>query len=263
MLFVDLDGTLLDQKVNGQWKISQINKKAITQCRKNGIEVVVSTGRIGWTVGNVLQEVSGNYFILGNGALIVDKTKQVIFEKRISKITFIRLINFANKHKLIMRVSFDHKLYGVSSLFKKLISKNFGAEFTSGYSCNMSDGCHKILFFGLVFKSKMRKIKAKLESEFPKLEIVNASRGYAVEITAKDVSKGHGANFFIKKFKIKKEQTAHIGDEMNDAKAKNFVGSLVAMKNANPQLKKIADYIAPNHKQGGVAKFIVANEYFN
>ena len=47
LLFVDLDGTALDATINGNPTLSEKNKKAVTQARKKGIEIVISTGRIG------------------------------------------------------------------------------------------------------------------------------------------------------------------------------------------------------------------------
>lgn len=47
-----------------------------------------------------------------------------------------------------------------------------------------------------------------------------------------------------------------IGDSYNDLEYLKLCGLKVAMGNATPDIKKIADYIAPSYKDEGVAKTI-------
>ena len=55
---------------------------------------------------------------------------------------------------------------------------------------------------------------------------------------------------------IRKEDTICFGDRINDITMFNSCGKTVAMKNADEDLKKIANYITLSNDENGVADFI-------
>ncbi|MDG7042371.1 MAG: HAD hydrolase family protein [Nitrososphaerota archaeon] len=58
------------------------------------------------------------------------------------------------------------------------------------------------------------------------------------------------------KLGIKKEETIGVGDFPNDLPLFKVSGLKVAMGNAVPDLKAIADYIAPTYEEDGVAEVL-------
>ena len=81
MLVTDLDGTLLNREA----KLSERNKAAVRRAVEKGIPIVLCSGRFpaegladfGRELG---LDVSGNYYICGNGALLVDAATLAIVE---------------------------------------------------------------------------------------------------------------------------------------------------------------------------------------
>ena len=81
MLVTDLDGTLLNREA----KLSERNKAAVRRAVEKGIPIVLCSGRFpaegladfGRELG---LDVPGNYYICGNGALLVDAATLAIVE---------------------------------------------------------------------------------------------------------------------------------------------------------------------------------------
>jgi hydroxymethylpyrimidine pyrophosphatase-like HAD family hydrolase len=75
-------------------------------------------------------------------------------------------------------------------------------------------------------------------------------------ITHKNGSKEHGIKQLIKTLGFAKEEIIAVGDGMNDLPLFKACGFRVAMGNANPELKAIADYVAPNVEDDGIVDVI-------
>ena len=90
LIAVDLDGTLL----NSYGTISEENRKAIKKVQKEGVKVVLASGRTTNSVKSLAEELGGNeYIICGNGSLIYDlKKDEIIYDKFIDSFLYIILL---------------------------------------------------------------------------------------------------------------------------------------------------------------------------
>ena len=79
---------------------------------------------------------------------------------------------------------------------------------------------------------------------------------YYTEISMQDVDKWNGVEFLANKLGIKKEEILAIGDNWNDKKMIEQAGLGVMMKNGNPKITKIADYVTDTNTNEGVAKVL-------
>lgn len=78
-----------------------------------------------------------------------------------------------------------------------------------------------------------------------------------LDICAKGQSKGDTLTKVAKKLNINLNNTVAFGDYLNDTELLEVVGHGFAMENAHPDLKKIANYIAPSNDENGVIKTIL------
>jgi Cof subfamily protein (haloacid dehalogenase superfamily) len=72
----------------------------------------------------------------------------------------------------------------------------------------------------------------------------------------KDVNKGTALKALADQWGIRREEVMAIGDSLNDCEMITYAGIGVAMENAHPEIKKIANYITANNNDSGVAKAI-------
>ncbi|MDO4878833.1 MAG: Cof-type HAD-IIB family hydrolase [Neisseria sp.] len=75
---------------------------------------------------------------------------------------------------------------------------------------------------------------------------------YGVDILAKDGSKARGVRTVLDKLGLTADEAAAFGDGLNDMEMLNTVGCGVAVGNAHPDLKEVADYICPPAAEDGI-----------
>jgi Cof subfamily protein (haloacid dehalogenase superfamily) len=91
---------------------------------------------------------------------------------------------------------------------------------------------------------------------------VIASRPRMVEVILPDISKARGVAWVAERLGVTREETMAIGDGDNDIEMVEWAGLGVAMGNASPGVKAVADWIAPSVDENGVAvalrRFVLA-----
>jgi len=75
-------------------------------------------------------------------------------------------------------------------------------------------------------------------------------------VSNKKASKGLGLRYIQEKVKITQEETIVVGDGASDVPTMSYAGVKIAMGNAEPELKRIADYIAPPVSEDGLVEII-------
>ncbi|MBR0279943.1 MAG: HAD family phosphatase [Synergistaceae bacterium] len=88
---------------------------------------------------------------------------------------------------------------------------------------------------------------------FPKL-LFTSSVPNNIEINDPKANKGDGLKFLAGYLGIPLESTLAFGDGLNDMSMIEYAGIGVAMSNGVPELKAVADYIAPDNNNNGVAE---------
>lgn len=263
IFFVDLDGTLLDERRNGVKMISQTNKKAIQNARATGTEIVISTGRIGKKAHYWLRETDLDYAILGNGSQIIDRNLNVLKQLLISEKQVNQIIQFCRDHNLALKIDETRIAYGVTTNLHRMLAEELLYQQESNYiNAPINQKAMKIIVWGKNVQ-ELKNIITLFKKAVPDVSIVAAERGRTLEITHIDATKGKGNQYILQLLKINKENSAHIGDTMNDVTAIEYVGKFIAMGDAAPDLLEIVDYISDNHHRHGVAKVLGGNYWKN
>lgn len=259
VFFVDLDGTLLDERKNGVKTISQVNRKALVDAMASGIEVVISTGRIGKKARYWLQETNLNYAVIGNGAQIIDKNNNILKQLNITSSQLKMIVAFCQKHQLALKIDDVRIAYGVTDSLHQLMAEKLMYAQRSDYHDIPLNKAIKIIVWGKN-PQKLVPLAKPFMAAVPGVSVVSAERGRTLEVTHAQATKGLGNNFILKKLNLTKAQSAHIGDTMNDFSAIDYVGKFIAMGDGAPELLARAEYIAANHHQHAVAK-VLGGEY--
>jgi hydroxymethylpyrimidine pyrophosphatase-like HAD family hydrolase len=118
-----------------------------------------------------------------------------------------------------------------------------------------------IIMMGPVISSRLTRLVASL-SGIPGVFATSAqgwSGGHIVHITTATGMKEHGIASVLKSLGLAREHVIGVGDSSNDIHLFAAVGHRVAMGNASPELKSVADEIAPTVDDDGLAWVI--NKY--
>lgn len=263
--FIDLDGTLFDQR--GFVRVSARNQIAIL-IMHNFANVVVSTGRSynDYRVKQVRKLLKVEDFICSSGAEVYINNELVSFTT--FKIdTINNLVNFAKKNKVSFVVYDTHGEHlFVKSSYSRVLAKLFvnkwmkSIALVNDFNIDMFDSITKISF---VFKSPFsaKRTLKKLEQELGH-DVYGSlsSQNYVIEITDINTNKAKAAIEYARIKGIDLTNSVHIGDSMSDACMKGVVGKLVAMSNSPKELKELAHEVAPRNKGGGIYKYLIQHK---
>jgi Cof subfamily protein (haloacid dehalogenase superfamily) len=115
--------------------------------------------------------------------------------------------------------------------------------------------------FVLGQEQQMLDLEATLQRELPgrlQTHVLHPPRyvGFVTEITPIGVTKWSAIQRLAHDWQITDAEICAIGDDVNDIPMIRAAGLGVAMGNAVPQLKAVADRIAPTHDENGVAEVV-------
>ncbi|MEA4115654.1 HAD family hydrolase [Mycoplasma sp. 744] len=258
IIFIDLDGTTLDQKKSKNNLISQYNKTIISQLQKKNIKVIISTGRgMLEKTFNINKELNlEKNIIFWNGSKVM-LNDEIIFDKTLDKSIFKEIINLAQKYKILSIINSDFKNQTYSNNFWHKFSFLFLKHNLNKYDqINFNLAVYKIIFWHFS-KRKLNNFYKLLKQYFDiKITAVFSGKNNSIiEVTAEKCTKGEAEILICQKLNINPQNCWHVGDTLNDLTTKNKIGKLIAMKNSNKTLKQNADFISKyNYKKGGLGK---------
>lgn len=257
LLFVDLDGTLL----NDQHSLSDRNREAIQAAMQAGVQVVLATGKTRISANSVIAALdlkTPGVFV--QGVLIYTPEGNVRHQQTLDVAVVRRIITFAESR------GFDVIIYSGNRLLAKAnaphIDKiaNYGEPMPEavGPLVNIitSTPVHKLI----IVKSGAQKLKAlrwQLDKQFEgDISMTTAAVLDSIEVLPAGVSKGKSAKRVAKELGISAEHVMAIGDAENDVEMLQFASWGVAVGNAADAVKSVADVVVASNADDGVAEAI-------
>ncbi|ACA53851.1 sugar-phosphatase [Clostridium botulinum] len=258
LIALDMDGTLLNNKKT----ISRENKEAIKAAISKGSKVVLATGRPLKGIEKYLKELdlinNGDYAIAFNGALVQEtKTGKVLYENNMTK-EDLKIL-----YKLSKELDVDIHFLTIDECYTPKLNVYSQIETTlNNIPLNIIDFDNvpdhlkiiKIMFVGS--EEKITEIIKLVPKEFQEKYNVVRTASIYLEFLNKDTSKGYGVERLCNILNIDKKEVICAGDAENDIHMIEYAGLGVAMENAYPQVKKVANYITKNNEDHGVAQVI-------
>lgn len=241
MICIDLDGTLFNGKKIR--RISKEDRETIYNAYKQGIKIIITTGRIFNNAANVSRSLKLRCpVIAANGSVVGDEDLNNLLYKNISVDRCLRICDLIEKYNLTAH--FYTK--------DRILPNNFKA-FLIGKIYRYKNDIVKCVVYSLN-SSDIKKFKEELSKDGD-LTICGDGK-YSAEVTDYDVSKGEAVKFLSEYLKIDKSEVLCIGDNENDISMIKNSGAFVAMGNAVKIARKSADYVTDTNKNCGVAKAI-------
>lgn len=280
----DLDGTLF----NSNMIVSKENAEAIHKAQKNGIEFLVATGRAPKESKVLLKDANIHTgFINLNGALVYDKNGNLKIKHAISKYKAQQIINLLHKNNFYFEILTTNNVYSeninarISNIAHLMVDLNPGMTFKQAVAISaanksimnmtMIDSFEKLLDTPeeimkiIAFDSRGPAAFVDIKKSIEKIGnlVITSSSSSNIEINNIDAQKGIALLDYAKLNGIKRAEIAAIGDNLNDESMIRDAGIGVAMGNAIPAIKNLAQLKTKSNNENGVAhilnKFIQDN----
>jgi Cof subfamily protein (haloacid dehalogenase superfamily) len=283
---LDMDGTLL----NENQRISKENIVAIESAKQLGVKIVIASGRTIQGIENYLEELDllsdDEYSVVCSGAIVMNNTKQrIIHSSPLSYEEFKYVFDLVKQLNINLNMySHESILIHSSNYYSRFdsIANNIPLQIMDFNSLDKETLITKImlinedlsiaeemkaLFPGIIVKDmsidskegynkELFKVISNLPVEF--LEKFNVSKvtPFNVEVMKKCANKRSGIEKIAEELNIKPHEIICIGDSGNDRHMIEYAGLGVAMGNAFPEIKEIADYVTFTNEDNGVAHVI-------
>ncbi len=257
MLVLDMDDTLL----NDNHEISERNKKAIAQAQKQGVYVILASGRPTFAMVKYAKELRldfyNSFIISYNGAVVTDiKTHEILFEEKLSVPQVHDLYDYSvMKNAPIMTYLND---VIISEHYSEFIEIEQGL---TGLPYNKVDNFKEFIQEEVVKCILLQKpeylktLEADLKYAMPNLSI-SMSKPFFLEVAQKGIDKSTSIAFLAKKLSIHQSQIIAVGNAGNDLGMVRYAGLGVWVDNVNPELRHLSDIIVASNNNDGVAEVI-------
>ncbi|GAB2554932.1 Cof-type HAD-IIB family hydrolase [Gracilibacillus alcaliphilus] len=245
IVFLDIDGTILDH----QKQIPEATSLAIKKLQEEGVIVSIATGRAPFMIQDILAELELTSHITFNGQHAV-YNGEVIHQNPIEASLIQQLTDYSieNNHPLVFQSDHDMRSNVTESSFieKGMKSLKLTHPLTDLEYYKKHD-IFQVLLFNESFEQKA------YEDKFDALRFVRWHE-FSCDVLPGIGSKAHGIKQFVSKLGIKWENTYAFGDGMNDIEMIESVHTGVAMGNAVPEVKQVADLVTDNVENEGLSK---------
>jgi HAD superfamily hydrolase (TIGR01484 family) len=241
-IIFDLDGTAMP---SARKSLPSKKLAGVINSYKNKIHLCAATGR-SWDLAREVIQILAlvDPCILSGGAVIVDPRKEkILWQKAISQ----------NALNAILKVVQDYDYpvdYAVGLTTTAILPREvikLSSEINAFYILDIpQDKANKVL-------DKLTEVEGITVS---KAHSWNVAGGIDFHITNSQGTKEHAVTELCRILNVDRANVAGVGDGHNDIHLFNSVGHKVAMGNAVPELKEIADEIIEPIDKEGLAKFI-------
>jgi 5-amino-6-(5-phospho-D-ribitylamino)uracil phosphatase len=252
LVAIDLDGTLL----NDSKQVSSQTVAGLKGLPEKGIKVVIASARPPRSVRHIysalgLDTLSIHY----NGALIWDEPKQkVVHHTPMPGALVHQMITAARAQHPDVLVSCEVLDRWFTDRFEQSYTTETGRMFKPDVIAPLNQFCGQpITKLMLLGPSAMIDVVGQSMADlFHQHVSVVRCDPELVQIMDKRASKGVALHAVAKHYGIPMGQVMAIGDAANDVEMLDAAGVGVAMDNAHPKVKAIADFICPSNNDHGV-----------
>jgi len=273
MAAFDMDGTLL----NKESQMTQATKEACLELQQQGCKLVLSTGRNFGSAQIPIDAFPFDGFVCSNGATVLESdgtmVQQTVLPNHLvaeairalrQEVLYYEVHDTASNRWMIQEdrerleelLDEDTSLEGIS--IRKFAFYKLAKIIPLQEMFDMLDDPKTEMVKFFVWHNNLEILDWVREQLSPwgsQMNVTSSGR-HNVELLPQGVSKWEGLQYFCRKWGIAPEDVMVFGDAENDREALSQAGYAVAMENASPEIKDLANYIAPHHDEDGVARFI-------
>lgn len=243
-VIADVDGTLIEPGTLPSHKVSLRLRKAVKSLHKKGIYFGLATGRsLDFVDGLVKPLGIKSLLILDNGAKIYDCLNEIylhefyLAEKQVVKVmqdlqVFNDIIYYVNdSQRSVFETKKKHNFDKVSKIMVLHV---------------VPERAEKI--YQTLIKNSQISVTKSISRHDPVAE--------SIHITHLNAKKEIALEFVASFLHLKLDEIVGIGDSYNDLEFLSKCGLKIAVGNALPEVKKIADYVVSPYHEDGVAEAI-------
>lgn len=259
-IFLDIDGTLVGRDA----VIPDSARTAINQARANGHKVFICSGRSRCEMHEDILSVPMDG-IVGSAGAYVELEGKMIYHRPMTETMNTRLLDYFESRGIAILLETNEELL-VNDIAQDYICQHIAnceaknepydkalfdlAKPLSEVAEPAKLAVNKLLYVTMEYDPE--DIKRDLQDEFTVVDSAIALPGNSGELSELGMHKGNGIRMVARYFNADLKDTIGIGDGENDMGMLEAAGIGIAMGNANPILKEVADYVTTDVGEDGI-----------
>lgn len=250
-VFFDIDDTL---RVKDTGYIPAHIKTVFQQLQAKGILTGIASGRSMYGVVPEIKELKPDYFVTLNGAYVMDKKGQEIFNQPFKADLVEAYVNWAKEVGIAYGFTGKEDVPVVSErtdLIDEALVPVYG-------NCPVAPDFHKTnpVYQMWTFEDKGDDLQ--LPADLTDDMRLVRWHPHSSDVVQVGMSKAKGLQAVMDKEGLKPENILFFGDGLNDLEMFDFVGLKIAMGNAVEELKAKADFVTGTVEEDGIYQALVA-----
>lgn len=251
-IFTDVDGTLVDAKSC----IMPLTAAAIRSCIKEGIHVVLISGRGASGIYTVLDEYRLRCPLIAcSGSLIMDEDRKILYNQSITAARAKEVADFVKRKGFDMAVGIysvddwmvedpeDWRIRREADYLRTRPRRQAFDQIPDDRPVN------KLLC--ICEPEDILAYERELAEAFPDLTVVK-SASTLIEIMAHGVDKAEALERMCRHLGVSLEETIAFGDSYNDLGMLQMAGTAVVMGNAPEDIRSRFDYVTEDNEHEGI-----------
>lgn len=244
-VFFDIDGTLLSFKTH---KVPESTVEAIRLLQTHGIKTILSTGRSINSIDHI-KFLDFDGYITFNGGYCLTHDFEVLFKQTIASQDIQSVIEYAKENPLSFSFMSEQEIT-IHDVTPEIAGMYAHLNLPVPKLVDMEKvDIHSILQTNIFLGPEEE--KQFMETVMPN-SLASRWTPLFADVNPKGLSKKVGIDIFCKHFGIPLENTMAFGDGGNDISMLKHVQLGVAMGNANPEVKEIANYVTDDVDNDGI-----------
>ena len=253
LIAMDLAGTLLDNN----YKLQDFNREALIEAHKNGISIVLATGKLIYSVLPIIESIDLRLpQITCFGATIITSEFKILDSIKIQPMDCLEVVKKIKEKGYNPMITLENnKIYYEKEDPLIELMKKSGEKILKVDSIETEDFLKDAVSVSVITGKNDSLDNYLIKNFSDKLQIIKPAE-YFVSILDLGVSKGKALSSVVKLLNIRKSEVAVFGDSLNDISMFDEAGLKIAVKNSHPDLLAKADEVTDENYNSGVGKAI-------
>jgi len=255
LIALDLDGTILHEDMTISPRVQRTLRAAMAQ----GIYVTLASGRGYSSMRRWTRQLDITTPVISyQGAAITDvTTERAIYERTFPVALVPELRDFARGRDLSLTLYQDNCIYVENKREPDAFyEKWFGLPFRVVPDLATAVTRSPVKFLIIGEGPDLDAVRPEMERCFGTRMQIMRSYIYFLEGLPLGADKGSALAWLAERLGVRREETMALGDSGNDTAMVAWAGVGVAMGNATPEVKQVAQFVAPTIQEDGAAEAI-------
>lgn len=252
LMAIDIDGTLIGE----DGRISEQDKAAVKKALDRGVHIILASGRGYQGIVPTARALGISDYTIASIGQAVDVEGNVVHANYLPPLTTKQIMRFAALRDIHFQAYLDDTYhYRQRNEYIDTYERFCGYE---GVEDPDIMDRKVILATKLILRAPhevLEQVRMEAQPLFPDINICYSMDTF-LEFPAPDATKGNALAFIGGKLGIEPGQMIAIGDSDIDESMLEYAGLAVAVENATPALKEMADFIAVACEENPVAQVI-------